>query len=100
MLSDTSADTLRDLARRGHIVSIHGKFNFMSEVPGRPGEYEDASIDYPSAIQALQDGDYDGYIDTEYEGQRYFQDGTRADLMSEVEQVRRHQEMLRRLSRP
>ena len=69
----------------------------MTPVPGREDEFEDVSIDYVSAIDALDRGGFTGYINSEYEGQRYFQDRTRADLMSEVEQVRRHQEMLARL---
>jgi hypothetical protein len=95
MLSDTSPDTLRQIA--GHVIGVHGKFNNMSPVPGRPGQFQEISIDYESAIAALQQGGFDGYINSEYEGQRYFQDRGRADLMDEVEQVRRHHEMLRRL---
>ncbi|GAA4156096.1 xylose isomerase [Leifsonia shinshuensis] len=95
MLSHTSTDTLRELT--GRITHIHGKFNNMSEIPGRPGQYQDISIDYAPVVQALKDGGYDGYIDTEYEGQRYFQDRGVEDLENEVEQVRRHQEMLARL---
>ncbi len=96
MLSRTSPDTLRELA--DHVVGVHGKFYNMSPVPGRAGEFRDISIDYESSLAALQQGGYDGYIDSEYEGQRYFQDRGREDLMDEVEQVRRHQEMLRRLT--
>jgi sugar phosphate isomerase/epimerase len=95
MLSNTSADTLRDIAQ--YVTHIHGKFNNMSEIPGEPGHYQDLAIDYPSVIKALKEGGFDGYINTEYEGQRYFQDLEREFLQSEVEQVRRHQEMLRRL---
>ncbi|MBU9205428.1 sugar phosphate isomerase/epimerase [Burkholderia multivorans] len=95
MLSRTSGETLRKLAR--HVVGVHGKFYNMSPVPGKAGQYQDISIDYPSAIKALKEGGFDGYINSEYEGQRYFQDRGREDLMSEVEQVRRHQEMLGRL---
>lgn len=79
------------------IVSIHGKFYSMSEVPDAPGTYQDLAIDYETPIKALVEAGYAGYINSEYEGQRFFQDGTRADLMNEVDQVRRHQEMLRRL---
>jgi hypothetical protein len=96
MLSRTSPDILRQLA--AHVVGVHGKFYNMSPVPGRPGEYQDISIDYESSLAALSQGGYDGYIDSEYEGQRYFQDRGREDLMDEVEQVRRHHEMLRRLT--
>lgn len=95
MLSRTDANLLREMAP--YVVSIHGKFNFMSEVPGSPGTFHDAAIDYVTPLQALQAGGFDGYINTEYEGQRYFQDRTRAEMMDEVEQVRRHQSMLRRL---
>jgi hypothetical protein len=95
MLSRTKPDTLRELA--GHVVNVHGKFYNMSPVPGKPGQFQDISIDYPSAIRALADGGFEGYVDSEYEGQRFFQDRGREDLMDEVEQVRRHQEMLRRL---
>lgn len=95
MLSRTNPDLLREMAP--HVVSIHGKFNYMSEVPGAPGTFEDFDIDYASPLKALQAGGYDGYINTEYEGQRYFQDRTRAEMMDEVDQVRRHQSMLRRM---
>ncbi len=93
--SNTAADTMRDLAQ--HITHVHAKFYEMSEVEGAPGTYEDISIDYVAAIGALRDGGFNGYVNSEYEGQRYYQDRTRADLMDEAEQVRRHQEMLARL---
>ena len=95
MLSDTSAETLRQLAP--HVVNCHAKFYNMTEIPCRPGCYQDISIDYDAAIAALKAGGYAGYLNTEYEGQRYYQDRTRAEMMSEIEQVRRHQGMLRRL---
>lgn len=94
-LSETDPDALRELAP--HIIHVHGKFNNMSEIPGAPGTYQDIAIDYPAAIGALIAGGFDGYINTEYEGQRYFQDRGRDEMTSEVEQVRRHQEMLTRL---
>jgi hypothetical protein len=97
MFSFTPTDLLRELADR--ITHCHGKFYNMTEIPGRPGEYQDISIDYDGALAALQDGGFTGYVNTEYEGQRYFQDRGVEDLMSEVDQVRRHQEMLKRLAR-
>jgi sugar phosphate isomerase/epimerase len=93
--SNTSEDTLREISP--HVVCVHGKFYEMSAIPGRDGQYQDISIDYEAAVRGLKAGGYDGYINSEYEGQRYYQDRTRAELMSEVEQVRRHQEMLGRL---
>lgn len=95
MLSRTSPDLLRQLA--GHVVSVHAKFYNMSPIPGQPGQFQDIAIDYESGIAALQQGGYQGYVNSEYEGQRYWQDRWREDMMDEVEQVRRHQEMLRRL---
>lgn len=95
MLSRTSTDTLRRIAK--HVTGVHGKFNNMSPIPGKPGQFQDIAINYEGAVAALKEGGFDGYINSEYEGQRYFQDRTRAELMSEVDQVRRHQEMLKRL---
>jgi sugar phosphate isomerase/epimerase len=95
MLSRTSTDTLRKISK--HVTGVHGKFNNMSPIPGKPGQYQDIAINYEGAVAALKEGGFDGYINSEYEGQRYFQDRTRAELMSEVDQVRRHQEMLKRL---
>lgn len=80
-----------------YIVSIHGKFYDMTEIPGKPGCYEDVCIDYETPIKYLKACGYDGYIDSEYEGQRDQQDRGFACLPDEVEQVRRHHEMLRRL---
>jgi sugar phosphate isomerase/epimerase len=94
-LSHTSAETLRELTP--FVTHVHGKFNNMSEIPDAPGLFQEASIDYPLVIDALVAGGFDGYINSEYEGQRYFQDRGIDDLEDEVEQVRRHQQMLERL---
>lgn len=97
MLSRTSPELIRPLAQ--HVVSVHAKFYNMSPIPGRPGEYQDISIDYEGGIGALKAGGYQGYINSEYEGQRFYQDQGREQCMSEVDQVRRHHEMLRRLTK-
>lgn len=97
MLSRTSPDLLRQLA--GHVISVHAKFYHMSPIPGKPGQFQDIAIDYESGVAALQQGGFEGYVNSEYEGQRYWQDRWREDMMDEVEQVRRHQEMLRRLTK-
>ena len=81
-----------------HIVSIHGKFYNMTEIPGQPGHYEDKCIDYETPMKYLREYGYDGYIDSEFEGQRDQQDRGIEYLVDEVEQVRRHHEMLKRLS--
>lgn len=82
-----------------YIYCIHGKFYEMTEIPGKPGQYEDKSIMYPEVIGILADCGYDGYIDSEYEGQRSQQDMGYEGLPNEVEEVRRHHEMLERLIR-
>ena len=69
----------------------------MNEIPGRPGCYEDLAIDYETPIRILKEHGFDGYIDSEYEGQRDQQDRGFEYLPNEVEQVRRHHEMLTRL---
>ena len=80
-----------------YIISIHGKFYEMTEIPGKPGQYEDVSIDYENVIKYLKQGGYNGYINSEYEGQRSQQDRGIENLADEVEEVRRHHEMLARL---
>jgi hypothetical protein len=80
-----------------YIASIHGKFYHMTEIPGKPGEYEDKCIDYDSPIAALKRGGFEGYINSEYEGQRYWHDLPLDQLASEVVEVRKHHKMLKRL---
>lgn len=80
-----------------YIVSIHGKFFHMSEKPGKPGHYEDVSINYVDPIRILKEEGFDGYINSEFEGQRYTQDSIRENMVDEVEQVRKHHQMLTEL---
>lgn len=80
-----------------YIYCIHGKFYQMTEIAGKPGQYEEASILYPEAISILNAIGYDGYINSEYEGQRSQQDLSDDKLPDETEEVRRHHEMLKRL---
>ncbi len=63
---------------------IHGKTNWTNE------DYTSDEMDYPLYFKALQEGGYKGYISTELEGQRVLP-GT----VNEVEQVRRHQKLMR-----
>lgn len=95
LLSHTKPEDLKELMP--YVVSIHGKFYNMSEIPGNPGKYQDIAIDYEGPIKMLKEYGYDGYINSEYEGQRRFQDRGIEDLISETDQVRKHQEMLKRL---
>lgn len=54
---------------------------------------EEYSIDYKALIQYLHDHQYDGYVATEYEGNRWTLPW---NPMAEKEQVAAHQEMIRR----
>ena len=49
-------------------------------------------------MKYLREQGFDGYINSEFEGQRDQQDMGIEGLVDEVEQVRRHHEMLKRLS--
>lgn len=80
-----------------YIVSIHGKFYQMTEIPGHPGQYEDLAVNYRDPIHYLKKGGFEGYINSEYEGQRDQQDRGMEYLADEVTEVRRQHEMLARL---
>lgn len=80
-----------------HIISIHGKFYHMTEIDGKPGQYEDKAIDYQTPIKLLKENGFEGYINSEFEGQRYCHDSGKDKMIDEVDQVRRHHEMLNRL---
>ncbi|MCI2049611.1 MAG: sugar phosphate isomerase/epimerase [Lachnospiraceae bacterium] len=96
-MTDSCADPeeLREVVP--YIVSIHGKFYNMTEIEGEPGHYEDKAIDYRRPFEVLKEEGYEGYIDSEFEGQRDQQDRGEEYLVDEVEQVRRHHEMMTRL---
>jgi hypothetical protein len=70
------------------IRNIHGKFYEMT------ADYVEPSIPYDEIVAVLQQGGYDGYICSEYEGNRWIEDAEEPDS---VEQVRRQQVMLSRL---
>lgn len=70
------------------IHNIHGKFYEVTE------DYVEPSIPYDEIVAVLQQGGYDGYICSEYEGNRWIEDAEEPDS---VEQVRRQQVMLAKL---
>ncbi len=70
------------------IHNIHGKFYEMTE------DYVEPSIPYDKIVAVLKQGGYNGYICSEYEGNRWVED---AEEPNSVEQVRRQQVMLARL---
>lgn len=55
--------------------------------------YEETSIPIKEVVEAYKKAGYDGYLSTEYEGNRMINDFYEVDS---VEQVRRHQEALRK----
>jgi sugar phosphate isomerase/epimerase len=71
-----------------YTAHIHGKFYEM--LPDAT-EY---SIPYEEIIPVLVEGGYDGYINSEYEGNRWLQDAFEVDS---TEQIRLHHIMLKRL---
>lgn len=82
------ADPRRMLDFMPRIFHIHAKFYEMLE---NGTEY---SIPYEDIVPVLIEGDYQGYLSSEYEGNRHIQDAFEVDS---YEQVRRQQEMFKRL---
>lgn len=72
----------------GAVRHIHGKFYDMTE------DDREANIPYDLIVSTLAEAGYDGYISSEYEGNRHLQDAFPVDS---VEQVRRHQRVLKKL---
>jgi hypothetical protein len=73
-----------------YIFNCHGKFYQMSE------DFIETQIEYPETIKVLIESGWEGSIDSEYEGQRHLQNQW-CEPINEVEEVRRHHVMLRRL---
>jgi sugar phosphate isomerase/epimerase len=71
-----------------YIFHIHGKFYEMLD------DHTEYSIPYAEVIAILKKGGYDGYMSSEYEGNRHIEDIHPVDSF---EQVRRHQAMLKEL---
>ncbi len=82
------SDPRRLLEQMPRLFHIHAKFNEM--LP----DYTEESIPYEEVIPVLIEGGFSGYMSSEYEGNRHIEDAYEVDS---VEQVRRHQEMLKRL---
>ncbi|MBD3689730.1 TIM barrel protein [Nanchangia anserum] len=82
---NTSLDTLDEYLP--WIKSFHGKFWEMTD------EGEEYSIDYSRIIERLKKLGFEGYICSEYEGQRFVVPG---EEIRDIEQVSKHQDMLAR----
>jgi sugar phosphate isomerase/epimerase len=70
------------------IFHIHGKFYEMLE------DETEYSIPYEEVFAILKEGGFNGYICSEYEGNRHIQDAFEVDS---VEQVRRQQNLFKKL---
>ncbi len=81
-------DARRMLDFMPYIFHIHAKFYEM--LP----EYREYSIPYEDIIPVLVEGGYDGYLSSEYEGNRHIQDAFEVDS---TEQVRRQHVMFKEL---
>lgn len=80
---------LRPLAK--HLCHFHAKFYLCDE------DCNEASIDYAGPIKVLKDVGFEGYLSSEFEGQRSYQGQDCKYEEDEIEQVRRHHVMMRRL---
>jgi hypothetical protein len=71
-----------------YIFHIHAKFYEMQD------DGSEYSIPYDKIVPVLIEGKFDGYLSSEYEGNRHIQDAFPVDSR---EQVRRQHAMFRRL---
>lgn len=69
----------------------HGKFYEMTE------DCDEPSIDYAGPIAYLKEKGWNGYISSEYEGQRHYFEMGGPEAPDPIEQLRRHHVMLKRL---
>lgn len=81
-------DPRRMLDHMSRIHNIHGKFYEVTE------DLIEPSIPYDDIVRILTEGGYNGYICSEYEGNRWIEDAVEVDS---VTQVRRQQKMLDKL---
>ncbi|MDL2292993.1 sugar phosphate isomerase/epimerase [Ruminococcaceae bacterium OttesenSCG-928-D13] len=82
----TSPEVLRK--HKDYIFHVHAKFYDVSP------DYQDECLDYENVVRVLREIGYDGYLSSEYEGNRTIEDAFPVDS---VEQVRRQHEMMKRL---
>jgi sugar phosphate isomerase/epimerase len=85
----TAKNDPKDMMRiMPYIYHVHAKFWEMTD------DLQEYSIPYEKVLPVLAEGGYDGYLASEYEGQRFTQDAFETDS---CEAVRRHHVMMRRL---
>jgi sugar phosphate isomerase/epimerase len=73
-----------------YIFNIHGKFFEMTD------DCVETSLNYSDVFKVLVEAGWEGFIDSEYEGQRHLHDQY-CEPVNEVGQVRRHHIMMRKL---
>lgn len=73
---------------KDYIFHVHAKFYDMLE------DNTDDSLDYENVVKVLQEIGYDGYLSSEYEGNRTIEDAFPVDS---VEQVSRQHKMFKRM---
>lgn len=79
-----SYETLKEYANK--LVYVHGKFYEFDET----GQVD--NMDYPAILKALAEGNYQGYICSEFEGNRRMND---IGWVDDIEYVRKHQKLMR-----
>lgn len=84
----TAQDPKLLLPLKPYCHHMHGKVYEMSE------DYHETCLPYEEVIPFLKQNGFEFCIATEYEGQRFIMDAAQED---EVEQVRRHQLLMKRL---
>lgn len=82
----TDPNILRDYIP--YIMHVHGKYYDITS------DLKEPSIPYKDIVQVLQDAGYNGYINSEYEGNRHIQDYAQVDS---IKQVKNHQKLLKSL---
>lgn len=82
----TNPEVLRK--HRDYIFHVHAKFYDM-----RPGDIDDC-LDYENVVRVLREIGYDGWLSSEYEGNRTIQDAFEVDSVGQVASQHR---MFRRL---
>jgi len=87
-LYDGYQDPKKLLALKPYIRRFHAKFWEMTE------DYHETSVPYEEIVPFLIQNGFSGVMASEYEGQRSIMDAYPTD---EVEQIRRHQIMMKRL---
>ena len=89
MINNYNPSFLKDISK--YLIMCWGKCYDMSE------ECIEINIDYENPIKILKECNWNGYINTMYEGQRNFHDPKAPCSADEVDVVRKHQIMLQRL---